>query len=49
MHIVDPVNGRLYYNVMGEISAQRSVRKTHYLQRHGLYNDFLKEDKAGER
>jgi len=46
---VDPENRRLYYNVMGEIDVDEGLRLEHFLRRHGLWNDFLTEDRAGKR
>lgn len=46
---VDPENRRLYHNVMGEVDADQVVRLEQFLRRHGLYDQFVAEDKVGNR
>src|SRR6266852_4491831 len=43
---VDSENKRLYYNVAGEIQAERVIRLADFLDRHDLYAKFIEEDKA---
>ena len=37
------------YNVGGEIESERVIRLEHFLDRHGIYDKFIQEDKAGRR
>ncbi len=46
---VDPENRNPYYNVEGEINALMMIRLLDFLDRHGLYDKFIEEDKAGKR
>jgi hypothetical protein len=46
---VDPDNQHRYYNVVGEIASVRIVRLERFLDRHGLYDKFIEEDKAGKK
>ena len=46
---VDPENGPRYYILQGEIDSARVVRLEHFLDRQGLYDKFIEEDKAGKR
>jgi len=46
---VDPDNGRSYMNVCSEIDAELVMRLEKFLDRHGLYIQFIEEDKAGKR
>jgi hypothetical protein len=46
---VDPENKLRYYNVVGEIAGERTVRFVDFLTRHELYDKFIEEDEAGKR
>ena len=47
--IVDPGNKMFYLNVETELMELKKLRLENYVLRHGLYIDFIKEDKAGKR
>ena len=44
----DP-NNAAYHNLRAEILAFKSMRQLHFIVRHGLYDQFIEEDKAGKR
>jgi hypothetical protein len=46
---VDPANFDKYYNLHGEIDAERALRMMHFIERHGLWTQFKAEDAAGKR
>jgi hypothetical protein len=46
---VDPENKLRYYNISGELASEKLIRFHHFLERHGLYDKFIEEDKAGKR
>ena len=46
---VDPVNFNKYYNLHGEIDAERALRMIDFIDRQGLRQKFLAEDAAGKR
>lgn len=46
---VDRENQRGYYNVDTEIMAEKAGRLESFVARHGLYDKFIEEDKAGKR
>jgi len=46
---VDPANHGQYYNIVGEIQATQFQRLMSFVGRHGLYDKFIEEDKAGKR
>jgi hypothetical protein len=46
---VDPDHQHTYYNGCEEIDAEQVSRLEDFLQRHGLYDKFLAEDKSGKR
>ncbi len=46
---VDPENQRRYYNVIWESQADKITRLEKFLDRHGLYDKFIEEDKAGKK
>lgn len=43
---VDPENRPRYYNVLGEIDAEKVIRLEKFLDRHGLYDKFIEEDRV---
>jgi hypothetical protein len=45
---VDPENQRRYYNVRGEIQAVMVMRLEAFLERHGLFDKFIEEDRGKE-
>ena len=45
----DPDNHAVYHNLRAEILAFKSMRQLHFIVRHGLYDQFIEEDKAGKR
>jgi hypothetical protein len=46
---VDPDNRQRYYNVLGEIDSAKVMRLEKFLDRHGLYDKFIEEDKSSKR
>ena len=46
---VDPDNRARYYNTVAEIGFDESTRMGDFIQRHGLWKQFIEEDKAGMR
>jgi hypothetical protein len=46
---VDRENQRGYNNVDTEIMAEKAGRLESFVARHGLYDKFIEEDKAGKR
>ena len=46
---VDPENKYRYYNVFAEIQAEQLFRAIHFLQRHNLDGNFIREDAEGKR
>ena len=46
---VDPDNPLPYLNVNYQINVLQTMRLEHFLGRHGLYDKFIEEDKAGKR
>jgi len=46
---VDPANQVKYYNLQSEIVADEAIRMNHFLMRHDLMGQFLKEDSDGKR
>ena len=45
---VDPANQRTYSNVGTTLIIDQAKRVRHFLFRHGLYDQFIKEDREGE-
>ena len=46
---VDPENKLRYYNVEGEVEAEKVRRLAAFIDRHGLWGQFKTEDAAGKR
>jgi hypothetical protein len=46
---VDRDNQPFYSNAIHEINADQAMRLEHFLDRHGLHDKFIEEDKAGKR
>jgi hypothetical protein len=46
---VDPENKLKYYNVEGEVEAEKVSRLAAFINRHGLWEQFKTEDAAGKR
>jgi hypothetical protein len=46
---LDPENVRQYYHTLGDLGFDQASRLEHFLDRHGLYDKFIEEDKAGKR
>jgi len=46
---VDPQNHFKYYNTTSEITAEQFIRAQHFIDRHGLHDQFIAEDTAGKR
>ena len=46
---IDPLKWHEYYNTSAEMDAERLGRYMDFVRRHGLYERFIKEDKAGMR
>jgi hypothetical protein len=46
---VDPENRFKYGNTSAESVAEKSIREMHFINRHGLYDQFIAEDAAGKR
>lgn len=45
----DPNNYAAYHNLRAGIQAFKSMRQLNFIVRHNLYDQFIEEDKAGER
>ena len=46
---LDPENVRQYYHTLGDLGFDQASRLENFLDRHGLFDKFLEEDKAGKR
>jgi len=46
---VDPDNNPLYMSLGYQLIALQDIRLRHFVERHGLYDQFIKEDKEGKR
>ena len=46
---VDPPNGKYYLNMSNEFLDTVSIRLQNFVQRHGLWDQFLQEDAARKR
>lgn len=46
---VDPENKFKYSNTRSETAAEIELREGDFIDRHGLYDQFLAEDAAGQR
>lgn len=46
---VDPEKALPYSTVEHVIVSREAMRLLHFVQRHGLYDQFIKEDKEGKR
>jgi hypothetical protein len=47
--VVDPQNQYKYFNTKSEANADRLLRMGDFIERHGLYRQFIVEDEAGKR
>jgi len=45
---LDPENVRQYYHTLGDLGFDQASRLEHFVDRHGLFDKFLEEDKAGK-
>ena len=45
--VIESANSEAYNMIGVAISGLASMRETHYLVRHNLYTDFVREDDAG--
>ncbi len=45
----DPNNHAAYHDLRADIQAFKSMRQLNSIVRHNLYDQFIEEDKAGER
>jgi hypothetical protein len=46
---IDPLHWHVYYNTSAEMDAERLGRYMNFVRRHGLYEKFIMEDRAGMR
>jgi hypothetical protein len=46
---VDPANKIKYYNLQSEIVVENAMRLQHFVMRHEMWEQFIKEDAAGKR